>query len=209
MSRARALAKKASPTPDPRIHYVKRVKPLLSRAPWILRVTEHKDKPSPVLIVKERLQSDNGQNNGASAQRGFLRERGLLYGTAQRRCLPVLRIILSQVCDEAGIPLGLEQFLKKGPISLRGNLPLDEEAGCKLALIFRMQERVADLDRVELIARRVERFTREEAVYWHSRTNNFGEAANRWALAGARIILGGQPGDPGIETMLEELRSHW
>ena len=41
-----------------------------------------------------------------------------------------------------------------------------EEAGAKLALIFRLQERVTDVDRVELIAQRVARFTREEAAYW-------------------------------------------
>jgi hypothetical protein len=86
---------------------------------------------------------------------------------------------------------------------------LDEEAGCKLSLIFRLRERILEMDRVELIARRVQRFTREEAAYWYSRTTNFGEAANRWARAGMRTMLGGQPGDPAVEEMLAELRSSY
>jgi len=44
------------------------------------------------------------------------------------------------------------------------NLPLDEEAGAKLGVIFRLQERLTDLDRVEFIARCVARFTCEEDV---------------------------------------------
>ena len=38
----------------------------------------------------------------------------------------------------------------------RGNLPLDDEAGCKLALMFKLQERIKELDRVELLARRID-----------------------------------------------------
>jgi hypothetical protein len=86
-------------------------------------------------------------------------------------------------------------------------LPLDEEAGAKLALIFRLSANVADLDRAELIARRVLRFTREEATYWHSRITGFGRDADRWAAAGLRIVLGGQPKDPAVARLLEELRT--
>jgi hypothetical protein len=74
-------------------------------------------------------------------------------------------------------------------------------------LIFRLQERVPDLDRVELIARRVARFTREEAAYWLSRTTSFGADSNRWALSGLRVILGGQANDPGVSRILARLRN--
>ena len=70
-----------------------------------------------------------------------------------------------------------------------------------------MQERIKELDRVELIARRIGRFTREEASYWHSRMTSFSPAANRWALAGMKIMLGGTSGDAAVTTMLEELRT--
>src|SRR5207302_6975563 len=97
----------------------------------------------------------------APAEKVILEERGLIYGDAQRRCLPVLREIVARVQDSHQVALELQRLLPLDRIEFRGNLPLDDEAGCKLALIFKLQERVKDLDRVELIARRVERFTRE------------------------------------------------
>ncbi|GEA14124.1 MAG: hypothetical protein PWR22_928 [Moorella sp. (in: firmicutes)] len=187
--------------------FQQRIRPLLPQAPWVLRVTEFKDKPIPVLVVKERLNPGaDRQKNGGAASKTALKERGYLYGQPLRRCLPVIRTIIGGVCDAAGIPLELQRFLGNGRISFRGNLPLDEEAGVKLALIFKLQERVKEMDRVELMAWRVARFTREEAAYWLTRGTQYGEAANRWALAGMRIMLGGQPGDKAILQLLEKLR---
>jgi hypothetical protein len=103
-------------------------------------------------------------------------------------------------------PLELQPYLTEQGLPFRGNLPLDDEAGCKLALIFKLQERVKEIDRVELIARRADRFTREEAAYWLSRISNFGDDANRWASSGLRIMLGGHAKDPAVERMLERLR---
>jgi len=71
----------------------------------------------------------------------------------QLRCLPIIRTILSRVQDENHIPLELHRFLAGDRIEFRGNLPLDDEAGSKLVLLFKLQERMRDLDRVELIAR--------------------------------------------------------
>jgi Uma2 family endonuclease len=42
----------------------------------------------------------------------------------------------------------------------------------------------------------------EEAAYWLSRTTSFGPSANRWALSGLRVMLGGHPGDPATADML-------
>jgi hypothetical protein len=214
----------------PPCHYQRRVRPEVSRAPWVLRVTEHTDKPAPVFIVKERIHPDQRTDlpvrvrtqtgteglvaclppqRGRQAPRSVLRESGLLYGPQLQRCLPVLRGIISRICDRKGIPLEPPRFLKDRRIAFRGNLPLDDDAGPKLALIFRLQERIKELDRVELIARRIERFTREEAAYWHSRISTFGDAANRWAMAGMKIMLAGQPRDPNVETILEELRQRY
>lgn len=184
--------------------FQQRIRYLLQRAPWVLRITEFKDKPAPVLVVKERVTIE--EKNGESGAKRVLKDRGLLYGQSLRRCLPVIRTILSGVCDDAGIPLELQRFLPNGRITFRGNLPLDEEAGVKLALIFKLQERVKEMDRVELIAWRVERFSREEASYWLTRLTQYGNAANRWAQAGMRLMLGGQPGDKEIVNMLEKLR---
>ncbi len=184
-----------------------RIRPLLERAPWVLRITEYKDKPVPVFVVKERFSpEEDPKKNGKAPTKKVLRDRGLLYGQPLRRCLPVINVIVSRVCDHTGIPLDLHRFLGNGRITFRGNLPLDEEAGAKLSLIFKLQERLRDMDRVELIAWRVERFSREEAAYWLTRTTQYGEAANRWAQAGMRIMLGGQPGDQAVLRMLEKLR---
>ncbi len=184
-----------------------RIQPLVEHAPWVLRITEHKDKPVPVFVVKERFSpEEEPQKKGKARGKGVLRDRGLLYGQSLRRCLPVIRTIIGGVCDDAGIPLDLQRFIKNGRITFRGNLPLDEEAGAKLSLIFKLQERVKDMDRVELIAWRVQRFSREEAAYWLTRATQYGEAASRWARSGMRIMLGGQPGDKAVLDMIEKLR---
>jgi hypothetical protein len=204
------MAATAKTKTDLEVHYQRRVRPEVSRAPWVLRVTEHSDKPAPVFIVKERIHPDQRTDTeGLVAPRSVLRESGLLYGSQLQRCLPVVRGIISRISDRKGIPLELTQYLKDRRIAFRGNLPLDDDAGPKLALIFRLQERIKELDRVELIARRIERFTREEAAYWHSRISTFGDAANRWAMAGMKIMLAGQPRDPNVETILEELRQRY
>jgi hypothetical protein len=67
------------------------------------------------------------------------------------------------------------------------------------------RERIGDLDGVELIARRAERLTREEASCLLSRITRFGPAANRRAVAGLRTVLGGQAQDPAVAGMLDRL----
>jgi hypothetical protein len=197
---------------DLRTHYERRLAPLWRRAPYVLRVTEWKDLPVPVLVIKERQGGGPGEHSSQLSlplngqQRSRLVERGHLAGEPLRRCLPIVRQIIGRVCDDAGVPAGVERYLSQEGLRLRLSLPLDEEAGAKLALIFRLQERVADRDRVELIARRVARFTREEAAYWLSRTTSFSPDANRWALSGLRIMLGGQANDPAVPRMLARLR---
>jgi hypothetical protein len=188
-------------------HYHQKVKSELVNAPWVLRITEHKEKPAPVLIIKQRLLPDQRTDtDDLVAPRSVLKERGLLYGPQQRRCIPILRTIMTRINNFKDIPLELQQYLNGSRITFRGNLPLDDEAGYKMALIFKLQERIKDLDRIELIARRVDRFTREEAAYWYSRITTYGDAANRWALAGMKVMLAGNTKDPHVEKMLTELR---
>ncbi|NLW91011.1 MAG: hypothetical protein GXY34_05365 [Syntrophomonadaceae bacterium] len=187
-------------------HYQHTLAPRVGNAPWVLRITELKDKPSPVLVVKERFSPDLSLENTPTRPARVLRDRGLLYGQSLRRCLKAVQAIAGEVVDEAGIPMEIQRYIHSGQIEFRGNLPLDTAAGCKLALIFKLQERVNDQDRVELIAWRVERFTPEEAAYWLTRATQYGAAGNRWAQAGMRIMLGGQPGDPAIPEMLANLR---
>ncbi|MBF0103224.1 MAG: hypothetical protein HQK77_20175 [Desulfobacterales bacterium] len=190
-------------------HYIKRVKPELSKSSWVLRITDHKEKPSPVFIIKERISPDKrvDASPDTPVSRSILKDRGVIYGQAQLRCLSIIRVISQRICNASGIPLELHQFIHDK--QFRGNLPLNDEAGYKFALIFKLQERLKEMDRVELIARRVDRFTKEEAAYWYSRITNFSDVANRWALAGMKVMLSGYPKDTNIEVMLEELRKKY
>lgn len=194
-------------------HYSERLASPWRKAPFVLRITEWKEIQGPVLVIKERLEYED-KNNEVQAclelvdaqKRRVLVERGHLAGEPLRRCLPILRKIVERVTDQSGVPFELQRYLTQEGMKLHLSLPLDDEAGAKLALIFRLQERITPMDRVELIARRICRFTREEAGYWLSRTTSFGADANRWAISGLRIMLAGHPGDPGVEKMLERLR---
>lgn len=120
------------------------------------------------------------------------------------RCLLTpFREILSRVRDEQQIPLDLHQAdLTNGS----GDLPLDDEAGFKLALVVMLVRGVGQSDRVELIARRIERMTREEAGYLLSRCRDYGKDESRFAVVGLRILLGGQPRDPGVVRCLSKLK---
>lgn len=183
--------------------YELQLKGLARTASFVLRITEWKDQPAPVLVIKERVSREDGQN----AMREGLVERGHIKGEVLRRLLPLLKKTCSHVVDPSGVPTQVERFLSQEGLRLRITLPIDDEAGAKLALIFRLQERLPDSDRVELITRRVLLFSREEALYWLARVTDFGPDANRWAISGLRLMLGGQPNDPGVLRMLESLRT--
>ena len=191
----------------------RRLADLLKSAPFVLRTTRWSDVTGPVLVVKERL----SRTAPASADNAVVRPlrpaatahlvaRGHLAGAAQRRALPVLKSVLGRVRDGNGVPLHLERWMMAEGLRHIVNLPLEEEAGAKLAIIFQLQQRIANLDRIELIARRAERLTREEALYLLSRMTRFGPAANRWAMAGLRVMLGGQAKDTAVTVMLDWLR---
>jgi len=194
------MAKKRNTKPgDLVIYHKQQVAPHLSCMPWVLRITDRKKRPSPVFVIKYHKPIDEDSNQTR------LVERGVIYGDTLRRCLPAIVQIISRVHDESDRPLDIRPFLQGRTLDFRGNLPLDQTSGAKLALLFRLQERVKDLDRVELMARRIDNFTEEEATYWRSRMLHFGKASGRWAAAGMRIMLGGLPGDKEITHMLQEL----
>lgn len=183
--------------------YDQRLKAAVKTAPFVVRITEWKGEPVPVVVIKERRSSDLGDE---TRHEGVV-ERGHIKGDALRRLLPILKKIATRVMDNSGIPTEVDRFMSQEGLKLRLTLPLNEEAGAKMALIFKLQERLPDLDRAELIARRVNQFTREEALYWLSRVTDFGPDMNRWAVSGLRLLLGGQAGDPAVQRMLEKMRA--
>lgn len=184
-------------------HFEQRLKRELKTAPFVLRITEWKPELGPVLVIKERAQ--RGSNASSKAER--LIARGQIKGEALRRLLPIIKRAVAHVADSAGVPLEIDRYLTREGLKLCLKLPLDEDAGARLALIAKLQERLLDPDRSELVARRVLQFTREEALYWLSRITDFGPDAGRWAISGLRILLGGHAGDDGIERMLDRVRT--
>ena len=81
--------------------------------------------------------------------------------------------MMSQVLDEMGRPLGIQELIDDR-IEYRGIIPLDITTGAKLALLFRLHPRVNSQKRIELMAWRIERFSREEALYWVSKDEHPG-----------------------------------
>lgn len=178
----------------------------LSAAPFALRITRHNDVPPPVLVIKERRARDGDEGD---ARTGHLQDRGRLHGDSLRRLLPVVRAIASRARNQHDVPLEVDAFLSEEGMRTQRTLVLDEEAGAKLGIIFKLQERLMDLDRSELLSRRVATFSREEAVYWFSRITHYGPVANRWAVSGLRVMLCGQGKGPDAEvaSMLTKLRA--
>jgi hypothetical protein len=178
----------------------------LSAAPFALRITRHNDVPHPVLVIKERRARDGDEGD---ARTGHLQDRGRLHGDSLRRLLPVVRAIASRARNQHDVPLEVDAFLSEEGMKTQRTLVLDEEAGAKLGIIFKLQERLMDLDRSELLSRRVATFSREEAVYWFSRITHYGPVANRWAVSGLRVMLCGQGKGPDaeVESMLTKLRA--
>lgn len=184
--------------------YEKTLKNRWRTAPFVLRFTELAEHSGTVLVIKERVEKETSESG---KKLGSLRDRGTLYGENLKILAPRLKPILEQVSDEGGVPLDLQRFVSQEGFKLRDNLPLDDEAGAKIALIFKLQSRLHNPERLELLARRVQRFSREEAAYWLSRTTHYGDDANRWAIAGLRTMLCGTTNnDVGITRLLNKLR---
>lgn len=178
----------------------------LSAAPFALRITRHTDVPPPVLVIKERRAREGDEED---TRTGHLQDRGRLHGDSLRRLLPIVRAIVSRARNEHDVPLEVDAFLSEEGMKTQRTLVLDEEAGAKLGIIIKLQERLTDLDRRELLARRVATFSREEAGYWFSRITHYGPVANRWAVSGLRVMLCGQGKGPDteVESMLAKLRA--
>jgi hypothetical protein len=204
-------AKKAAPRARRKSHQADEAQlaKLAKRSPYVLRLTRHKDLPPPVLIIKERIApEDRDDIEGLTNPRAKHVERGTLHGESVRACLPVLKRILEEVKDEQGIPLGLETYMSaQGLKQTDLNFPLDEAAGARLALFFRLQTKVKDVDRIELIGRRVAMFSREEAVYWLANVTTADPALRSWATSGLRMLLCGEAGDKRVPRILEKVRA--
>ena len=186
-----------------------RFQAMARKAPFVLRLTRISAMEPPVLVVKERiLPEDRDDTEGLTNPRAKTVERGTLHGEAVRACLPILRRIVAQVKDDQDISLGLERFMNQEGLRRSDvNFPLDETAGARLALFFRLQAKIQDISRIELLGRRVMLFSREEAVYWLSNITASSATFRSWAVSGLRTMLCGESGDKRIGEALERIRA--
>lgn len=206
MATRRKISKKETAIDEQQLE---RLQKLARRSPFVLRLTRLRRTEPPVLQIKERVApEDRDDIEGLTQPRAKTVERGMIHGEAVRASLPILKRILERVNDETGIPLGLEKFMTADGLKRTDlNLPLDEGAGARLALFFKLQSRVQDIDRVELIGRRVARFSREEAVYWLANVTAADETLRAWGISGLRTMLAGEAGDKRIRLQLDRLRA--
>ena len=181
------------------------IRSLINNSPYILRITERKGYNNPVLEICERINIEN-EKTGKKTSR--LKELGLIHGNNLRACQAAICYMVNHMVDNDGRPFDVHSLLR-GNISYRGNIPLDTDAGAKIALLLRLQGQVRDSARAELMAWRIERFTQEEAMYWMSRTlvPTYGARSLEWNKSGLRIMLAGQQRDEdAVDDLLAKLR---
>ena len=179
---------------------VKGMQHLTSTAPWVLRITESSKVSGPVLVVSERYKGENGNTK--------LREYGRIYNGDLKACRNAIHYMLSQVLDDMGRPLGIQELIDD-KTAYRGNIPLDKTIGTKIALLFKLHAQIRNESRVELLAWRIERFTFEESMYWLGKVSipTYGKRGIEWAKSGLRLMLAGQSKDlKEIEELLDRLR---
>lgn len=179
---------------------VDQMQPLFEKATWILRVTERKEFTGPVLEICERQSTDSGTTR--------LKEYGRIYNGTLRTCRNAICYMLSQELDDTGRSVGLQELIDE-KTEYRGQIPLRDEIGAKLALLFKLHPQVRSQERIELMAWRIERFTREEALYWVSKVSIpvYGKRGIEWAKSGLRLMLAGQQKDEtAVRELLEQLR---
>lgn len=177
-----------------------RMKQFEKTSPWILRVSQQKKYTGPLVTICERTVSSKGNP--------CLVEHGFMHNGKLRFCKDVIRMIVSHVTNDNGEPLELHALIDD-KLEYRGYIPLDDAAGAKLALLFKLQATIPDMERVELMAWRIERFTREESLYWLSKVTvpTYGEKGIAWAKTGLRAMLGGRSEDKeDIQLILNTIR---
>lgn len=179
---------------------VENMEQFIKTSPWLLRVSEQKKYTGPVLTVCERTVSPKGNP--------CLMEHGFMHNGKLRFCKDAIRMIVSHVSNDNGEPLELQSLIDD-KVAFRGRIPLDDTAGAKLALLFLLQATILDTERVEMMAWRIERFTREESMYWLGKITvpTYGEKSIAWAKTGLRAMLAGRAEDKeDIEKILDTIR---
>lgn len=167
----------------------------MKAAPWLLQITQLDG-----VISLSMLENVNGT----------LKTQATTTYPQIRHCLRAIRLMVSMEIDASGRSREIQRLIDDR-VSYRGDIPLCEETGAKLALLFILCP--DDALRAELLAWRINRFTREEAYYWLCRvTIPCCYAKNTkslsWAREGLRTMLcgDGKEDEQLVCEMLDALR---
>ena len=175
-----------------------RIANMQNTAKWYLEISEDKDGVQAAVV---ELYVDDHQ---CSQQRRY----GVISGLALRTIKPVIYYMLSGMNDSMGVPSGF-QAIFDGRITYRGNLPLDNVVGHKLALLSILLTTVKLAAKIEIMGWRVERMPLEEIMYWLNKVTepSYGDRTAKWAIIGLRVVLAG-PTDQkeDYSKILEKLR---
>jgi len=118
---------------------------------------------------------------------------GVMDSATYRATKSYLKRYLFHETNQAGIPLEYHRHITDSfpNFEIVFENEQDSQACAKLALLFRLQKGVHDVNKIFLMAQRIENFTREEAAYWLSRTLHGTDEHRKWAVKGLRIMLAG------------------
>lgn len=111
-----------------------------------------------------------------------------LHEQELNRVNDIVKRWLSCVLDDRGIPTNAQQIIGNG-----GSIPIGEETFCRLSLLAVLATGRMSRRRLLVLANRLDKFSREECLYWFSRAaySRYGDVAKRWAIAGMRLMLCG------------------
>ncbi|MBA4544557.1 hypothetical protein H1164_17140 [Thermoactinomyces daqus] len=131
------------------------------------------------------------------------KKEAILGGKALNRCFRIVSHWLhTQVlCPKTGAELNLHQSLRNVPKRGR-TIILSEESWRRIALLAKVSKGMVDMNRVELIALRINRMTHEEVTYLY-----LCRCDDDWGIKGLRIMLAGDGTDKEkVKEMLSKYR---
>lgn len=188
-------------TPSQLAELQPRLQAMLDTASWYMEARETREGVS--LAVHRRIARDTGDYQVVDYE--------ALRGSCLVASQPVLEYMLGGILDDMGNPVGL-QALVSGRITYRGNIPLDDATGHKLALLSLLLSPAQKPQKQEIMAWRVQRMTVEETMYWLSKLNltAYGPRAQAWARIGLRVVLSGptdhKEDQETYDNLLDKLR---
>lgn len=160
----------------------------------------HGQNPRYAIVAKQNslILKEDGKNVETLGEKQF------------NRCFRIISYWLQTlvICPKTGAPLNLHQKLQNLPKQRGRKIDISRDAWIRIALLAKLVKGMTDMNRVELIALRINRFSYEECSYWYSRVAHLSPKMCEWSIKGLRIMLAGDGSDrEAVQEMLADLRS--